>query len=220
MREYLRAAIVVAAFLVWPLAVSEAQEGHQRKYVYATPLVRDDQPVGALAVILDAGHLESAEWDLWRYNAMRFLALSLVVSISALIVVKSSVTRPIAKISEWTKGLRTGRPVPPPDVPDANLFGPLALEVSRLALSMQRARAAAEEDCCLYEEAKAVLLKVRRDIPFELREIDIESGPALYEAYKERIPLVVIDGRPAFKYHVDEEALRHRLARCEGTMVR
>ncbi len=133
----------------------------QRKYVYATPLVRDDQPVGALAVILDAGHLESAEWDLWRYNAMRFLALALVVSIIALVVVKNSVTRPIAKMSEWTKGLRTGRPVPPPDVPDANLFGPLALEVSRLARSMQRARAAAEEEAALRLAGESVWTEER-----------------------------------------------------------
>ena len=66
---------------------------------------------------------------------------------------------------------------------------------------------------------KATLLRVRRDIPFELREIDIESAPVLYEAYKERIPFIVIDGRPAFKYRVDEEALRRRLAGFEGKMA-
>lgn len=84
---------------------------------------------------------------------------------------------------------------------------------------MIRVEVYSKRDCCLCEEVKAVLLKVRRDIPFELREIDIESGPALYEAYKERIPLVVIDGRPAFKYCVDEEALRRRLARCQCKIV-
>lgn len=85
---------------------------------------------------------------------------------------------------------------------------------------MIRVEVYTKRDCCLCEDVKAMLLKVRRDIPFELREIDIESAPALYETYKERIPFVVIDGRPAFKYHVDEEALRRRLARCEGKMVR
>ena len=70
-----------------------------------------------------------------------------------------------------------------------------------------------KRDCCLCDEAKAVLLKVRRKIPFDLHEIDIESAPGLYETYKERIPLVVINGRPAFKFRVDEAALRQRLAR-------
>ena len=84
---------------------------------------------------------------------------------------------------------------------------------------MIRVEVYTKRDCCLCEDVKATLLRVRRDIPFELREIDIESAPVLHEAYKERIPFIVMDGRPAFKYHVDEAALRRRLARCEGKMV-
>ena len=68
-------------------------------------------------------------------------------------------------------------------------------------------------DCCLCEEVVATLVRVRREIPFDLHEINIESTPELYEVYKERIPLVFINGRPAFKFRVDEEALRRRLAR-------
>ncbi|MBI4269838.1 MAG: glutaredoxin family protein [Candidatus Rokubacteria bacterium] len=66
--------------------------------------------------------------------------------------------------------------------------------------------------CCLCDEAKAVLLRVQRDVPFELREVDIEASPELSEAYGERIPLVFVEGRPAFKFRVDEAALRRRLA--------
>ena len=123
--------------------------GVRRTYVYATPLTRDDRAVGALVVILDAAHLEGAEWNLWWSNALRFLALALVVSLIALVVVRSSVTQPMAKMSEWTKSLRAGRYVPPPNVPDANVFGPLAREVAGLARSMQRARAAAEQEAAL-----------------------------------------------------------------------
>ncbi len=123
--------------------------GDRRVYVYATPLAHDDRPVGALAVVLDATHLEAAEWSLWRYNALRFLVLALVVSLIALLIVKSSITRPMARMSEWTKALRAGRPVPPPEVTDTKLFGPLAIEVSRLAGSMQRAQAAAEQEAAL-----------------------------------------------------------------------
>ncbi len=70
-----------------------------------------------------------------------------------------------------------------------------------------------KRDCGLCDELKATLLRVRRDVPFELIEIDIESTPELYETYRERIPLVVIDGRLAFKYRADEPAVRRRLAR-------
>jgi glutaredoxin len=70
-----------------------------------------------------------------------------------------------------------------------------------------------KRDCCLCADVKATLLRVRRDIPFELREIDVESSPELYATYAERVPLVLINGRVAFKYRVDEAAVRRRLAR-------
>jgi len=73
-----------------------------------------------------------------------------------------------------------------------------------------------KRDCCLCDEAKAVLIKIQREIPFDLHEIDVESRPELYETYKERIPLILINGRPAYKFRVDEAALRRRLAREHG----
>ena len=100
-------------------------------------------------MVLDATQLVTAEWDVWRANALQFLVLALVVSLVALVVVRSAVTRPIAQMSAWTKALRAGRPVPPPDVPDTALFGPLAMEVSKLARNMQRAQAAAEQEAAL-----------------------------------------------------------------------
>jgi trehalose 6-phosphate synthase len=124
--------------------------GDRTRYIYVAPLMSDDQPVGAIAVLQDASHLERAEWDRWSYNAIRFLVLALVISAIIALVVKFSITRPMAEISQWTRALRSGRPVPPPrTVVDANMFGPLALEVSRLARSMQRAQAAAEQEAAL-----------------------------------------------------------------------
>jgi trehalose 6-phosphate synthase len=124
--------------------------GERSRFIYAMPLTAEDQPVGAIAVLQDASHLERAEWDRWSYNAVRFLVLALVISVIIALVVKFSITRPMAEISQWTRALRSGRPVPPPrNVVDANMFGPLALEVSRLARSMQRAQAAAEQEAAL-----------------------------------------------------------------------
>jgi trehalose-6-phosphate synthase len=124
--------------------------GDRPRFIYATPLLSDDQPVGAVAVLLDASHLQRAEWDRLSNNALRFLVLGLVISIIAALIVNISITRPMAEISQWTRALRSGRPVPPPrNVADANLFGPLALEVSRLARSMQRAQIAAEQEAAL-----------------------------------------------------------------------
>jgi trehalose 6-phosphate synthase len=136
--------------------------GDSTRYIYAAPLLSDNQPVGAVAVLLDASHLDRAEWDRWTSNAVRFLVLALVISIIAALVVKVSITRPMAEISEWTRALRSGRPVAPPrHVADANLFGPLALEVSRLARSMQRAQVAAEQEAALRLAGESVWTEER-----------------------------------------------------------
>ena len=69
------------------------------------------------------------------------------------------------------------------------------------------------EGCCLCDEARQVLLKVRDDeaFSFVLEECDIEADAALHHAYLERIPVVTIDGVEAFELVVDEAELRRRL---------
>jgi glutaredoxin len=70
-----------------------------------------------------------------------------------------------------------------------------------------------KRDCCLCDEAKAVLARVQSELPFDLAEIDIESDPALMERFRTEIPVIFVGGRKAFKYRVDEQELRRRLAR-------
>jgi trehalose 6-phosphate synthase len=135
--------------------------GGRRVYVYATPMVRDDRPVGVLAVVLDASHLTAAEWALWRDNALRSLVLALVISLIALLVVRSTVIRPMARLSEWTQALRRGQTLPPPEVPDASLFEPLALQVAGLAKSYYRAQASAEEEAALRLAGEAIWTEER-----------------------------------------------------------
>ena len=67
--------------------------------------------------------------------------------------------------------------------------------------------------CHLCDEARLVLERVRREHPFELVELDIESDERLLRAYLERIPVVALDGEELFDFTIDEEALRGRLAR-------
>jgi Glutaredoxin-like domain (DUF836) len=67
------------------------------------------------------------------------------------------------------------------------------------------------EGCCLCDEAREVLMRVRAQTPFAFEERDIESDAALLSAYLERIPVVTIDGVEAFELFVDEPELRERL---------
>ncbi len=67
------------------------------------------------------------------------------------------------------------------------------------------------EGCCLCEEARDVLLRVREQRPFRFEERDIDGDDALLRAYLERIPVVTIDGVEAFELFVDESELARRL---------
>ena len=60
------------------------------------------------------------------------------------------------------------------------------------------------EGCCLCDDAREVLLRVRDRVRFQLRERDIETDEVLHRAYLERIPVVTIDGAEAFELFVDE----------------
>ena len=67
------------------------------------------------------------------------------------------------------------------------------------------------EGCCLCDDAREVLERVRRRRPFDLQERDIDRDEALLRAYLERIPVVTIDGVEAFELFVDESELERRI---------
>jgi hypothetical protein len=67
------------------------------------------------------------------------------------------------------------------------------------------------EGCCLCDDARDVLLRVRERCSFKLEERDIEQNDAWHRAYLERIPVVTIDGDEAFELFVEEAALESRL---------
>jgi glutaredoxin len=67
------------------------------------------------------------------------------------------------------------------------------------------------EGCHLCESAQRVLAQVREEIPFELEDVDITEDAELERRYRERIPVVAVDGEEAFTYFVHPDGLRRRL---------
>ncbi len=126
-----------------------ARVGGRTVWTHIVPLERDDRIIGAAATFLDADYLDTREWDLWRRTAVRLGVLILLLTAITWLLVRWTVTRPIARMAEWTKRLKFGEPVAPPPDADASLFGPLAGEVTGLARSLARARVAAEEEARL-----------------------------------------------------------------------
>jgi glutaredoxin len=67
------------------------------------------------------------------------------------------------------------------------------------------------EGCCLCDDAREVLLRVRAQQPFALTELDIDRDERLLRSYLERIPVVTVDGVERFSLFVDEAELRQSL---------
>ncbi len=70
--------------------------------------------------------------------------------------------------------------------------------------------------CCLCDDARAVVAAVRAERPFALEEVDISVDPVLERRYRERIPVVSVDGEEAFEYHVEASELARRLDTVAG----
>ena len=57
--------------------------------------------------------------------------------------------------------------------------------------------------CHLCDVVKETLASVQGEADFVWREVDIDADPELRGKYNEEVPVVFIDGRKAFKYHMD-----------------
>jgi trehalose 6-phosphate synthase len=132
-------------------------------YVYVTPIHSgdDDKILGAVAAVLDASSIEEAVADAWRFNAIRYAIIAVGVSIIIFVGVRMTVTRPLAAMAGWTAALKAGHAMPPPNVADAKLFEPLALEVVGLARRLRRAEAEAEREAALRLTGEAIWTEQR-----------------------------------------------------------
>jgi glutaredoxin len=65
--------------------------------------------------------------------------------------------------------------------------------------------------CCLCDEVKAKLQRLRETHHFELREVNILHDPQAFEQFNEQIPVVFVNGRKAFKYRLDEKEFIKKL---------
>lgn len=71
------------------------------------------------------------------------------------------------------------------------------------------------QDCHLCEDMERVVRAVALDLPCGLELRDVDSDPELLRQYGESVPVLLVNGRKAFKYRVSPAALRQRLA-AEG----
>jgi glutaredoxin len=67
--------------------------------------------------------------------------------------------------------------------------------------------------CHLCDDMKEIVAPVASELGCRLQEIDISGSPELEARYGTEVPVLLVNGRKAFKYRLTERALRQRLAR-------
>ena len=76
-----------------------------------------------------------------------------------------------------------------------------------------------KNDCCLCDDIKEVVNRVLPDYPVKLVMTDIESDRGLYKKFKERIPILKINGIESFVYKTNETTLRRKLDRLKQEVI-
>ena len=67
-------------------------------------------------------------------------------------------------------------------------------------------------ECGLCLEAEDMLCRLGRRLTLELEIVDIERDPALFERYRDRVPVVVVAGREVASAPLDEDLLLDSLS--------
>lgn len=130
--------------------------GETSMHVFVMPLSGDAGVTGKLVIFHDASYIETQSLAIWRHAVWRVLVQVLLITLITLLMVRWSITGPIAKTAQWMREMRAGRKSPPPDVAATGIIGPLSHEVVNIARSLAAARAAAEEEARLREAGESI----------------------------------------------------------------
>jgi len=110
---------------------------------------------GALAIFHDAAYIRLQTASLWRQALWGVAVQTALIVAITLLTIHWGVGRPLHKMAQWLRALRIGDQTDAPDLETRGEFAPLTHEVTRLAFTLNAARAAAEEEARLRDSAQA-----------------------------------------------------------------
>jgi trehalose 6-phosphate synthase len=125
-------------------------------HILAVPVRHQDEIVGGLAIVHDVSYIRSQSLQVWRETFFRVLAQVFLIVLITLLIVRWSITGPIARAALWMRALRTGKISSRQEPPDLDVFRPLAREVATMAESLTHARNAAENEARLRDTAQSM----------------------------------------------------------------
>jgi alpha,alpha-trehalose-phosphate synthase [UDP-forming] len=143
--------------------------GSDQTHIFSLPLHRQDEVVGGLAIVHDVGYIRAQTLRAWRQAFLRILVQVFLIASITLLIVRWSIAGPIARAAQWMRALRLGRISSRQQMPDLDLFKPLASEVATLAESLNQARSAAESEARLREASESMWTADRLAVQVQTR---------------------------------------------------
>jgi len=151
-------------------------------HILALPIRRQDELLGALAVVHDVSYIRAQSLLVWRQAFFRVLAQVFLIVLITLLIVRWSITGPIARAALWMRALRTGKVSFHQELPDLDIFRPLVREAATMAESLSHARNAAENEARLREAAESMWTADRLSVQLRTR---LEDGHLLVVSNRE-----------------------------------
>ncbi|MGA7566874.1 MAG: trehalose-6-phosphate synthase [Terriglobales bacterium] len=197
---------------------SFARLGDVPVHILAVPIRRQDEVLGALAVVQDVSYIRAQSLLVWRQSFFGVLAQAVLIVLTTLLIVRWSVAGPIARAAQWMRALRMGKISSRQDVPDFEVFRPLAREVATMAESLNHARNAAENEARLRDAGASQWTAERLSVQLRAR---LENGRLFVVSNRE--PYMHLRNGKAVDVLIPASglvtALEPVLSVCDGTWI-
>jgi len=172
-------------------AISFMDIDNKKIYLYALPILEENNTFGTLVLFQDASYIDVRLGNIWQDNLLRFLILAILIVLITLLMVRWSITGPIAQFAEWMRAMRMGKSKAGQTcIPlKGDVLYPLISEVTHLAKSLSIARARAEEEAKLRVQAESLWtanrLKEHMRVELEGKKLFLISNREPYMHVKE-----------------------------------
>jgi trehalose-6-phosphate synthase len=151
------------------VVISYVNLGSISTQILALPILRQGEVLGGLALVHDVGYIRAQTRMVWRQSFFRVLAQVVLIVLITLLIIRWSITGPIARAAQWMRALRMGKVSFRQDEPDLAMFKPLAHEVATMAESLTHARNAAESEARLREAGESMWTADRLSVQLRSR---------------------------------------------------
>jgi trehalose-6-phosphate synthase len=126
-------------------------------YQYILPIKRNGLSNSSIVFYTDSDYIDQFISKIWWRNFIRWFIQALLVSVVSVMIIRWGIFRPLNKIIEWTKAVRTGGAGHNLKRQSSFEFlDPLHKEIESIAKAMNEAKATAEEEARLRTSGETI----------------------------------------------------------------